>query len=138
MMNSRDWENGARERPQRSRAELGVATGEECHRKKLAIAIVVLLAGALTLPNHEALARGGGGFGGGHGGGFNGAGSHDGALRRGFHGGDLGGGGNRQGGFSSRGSSHLAGGRVFDHRGQVGDPYWTPCNYDSYGTDSCE
>jgi hypothetical protein len=44
-------------------------------RKKVAIAIVALLGGALMLPNHEALAHGGG-FGGGgfHGGGFGGGG----------------------------------------------------------------
>jgi hypothetical protein len=44
-------------------------------RKKVAIAIVALLGGALMLPNHEAFAHGGG-FGGGgfHGGGFGGGG----------------------------------------------------------------
>jgi hypothetical protein len=46
-------------------------------RKKVAIAVVALLGGALMLPNHEALAHGGG-FGGGgfHGGGFGGGGFH--------------------------------------------------------------
>ncbi len=50
-------------------------------RKKVAIAVVALLAGAMMLPNHEALARGGwfggdasAGFGGG---GFHGGGSGD-------------------------------------------------------------
>jgi hypothetical protein len=41
------------------------------------------------------------------------------------------------GGFGGRGFSHFASSRGFDHRGQVGDPYWTPCNYYSYGDDSC-
>ena len=35
-------------------------------RKKVAIAVVALLTGALMLPGHEASARGGGWFGGGH------------------------------------------------------------------------
>jgi hypothetical protein len=56
----------------------------------------------------------------------------------GFHGDDFGGGGNREVEFRGRGLRSLARGRGFDHRGEVGDPYWTPCNYDSYGTDSCE
>ena len=81
MTNSGDWENGGPKMDM---------------RKKLAIAVVALLAGALMLPNHEALARGGGG--GGHGGGFGGG---------GFHG----------GGFGGRGFSHFAGSRGFDHRG---------------------
>jgi hypothetical protein len=117
----------------------GVETTHHCNRKgkKLASAVVALLAGALMLPNHEALARGDGGFGGGHEGSFGGGGFHGRALGRGFHGGDFGGGGNREGGFRGRGLSHMAGDRKFDHRGQVGDPYWTPCNYYSYGDDSC-
>ena len=46
--------------------------------------VAALVVGALMTPNHEALARGGGGFGGGgHGGGFGGGGFHGG----GFHGG---------------------------------------------------
>ncbi len=114
MMNSSDWENGRLEMDCR-----GVETIHHCNRKgRLAIAVVALLAGALMLSNHEALARGDGGFGGGHEGSF-------------------GGGNNRIGGFGGRGFSHLAGGREFDHRGQVGDPYWTLCNYYSYGEDSC-
>jgi hypothetical protein len=138
MTNSRDWENGG-PKPDRRGVERDSPWQQERNvvRRKLAIAVVALLTGVLTLPYHQASARGGGGFGGGHGGGFNGGGSHDGALRRGFHGGDLGGGRNRKGGFGGRGSSHVAGGRGFGHRGQL-DPYWTPCNYDSYGTDSCE
>ena len=60
--------------------------------KKLAIAVVALVAGALMLPSHEALARGGGGFGGGHGGGFGGVGFHGRALGGGFHGSGFGGG----------------------------------------------
>ena len=48
--------------------------------------VAALVVGALMTPNHEALARGGGGFGGGgHGGGFGGGGFHGG----GFHGGGL-------------------------------------------------
>ena len=96
----------------------------------LAIASVALLAGTLMLSNHEALARGGGG----HEGSFGGVGFHGSAFGGGF---GFGGGHNRIGGFGARGFSHLAGGREFDHRGQVGDPYWTPCNYYSYGEDSC-
>jgi hypothetical protein len=46
-------------------------------RKKVAIAVVALLAGAMMLPNHEALARGGG-FGGDTGAGFGGGGFHGG------------------------------------------------------------
>src|ERR1700745_4402844 len=70
-----------------------VATGENVMRTKVAIAVVALLGGALMLPNHEALARGGG-FGGGgfHGGGFGGG---------GFHGGGFGGGGFRSVGGGS-------------------------------------
>jgi hypothetical protein len=37
-------------------------------RKKVAIAVVALLTGALMLPGHEASARGGGWYRGGHGG----------------------------------------------------------------------
>jgi hypothetical protein len=30
------------------------------------------------------------------------------------------------------------GGRGFAHRTQVGDPYWSPCDYSStYGTNGC-
>jgi uncharacterized membrane protein len=48
--------------------------------------VAALVVGALMIPNHEALARGGGGFGGGgHGGGFGGGGFHG-----GFHGGGFG------------------------------------------------
>jgi hypothetical protein len=46
-----------------SPAQLAVETGEDIMRKKVTIAVVALLAGALMLPNQEALARGGG-FGG--------------------------------------------------------------------------
>ena len=49
--------------------------------------VAALVVGALMTPNHEALARGDGGFGGGgHGGGFGGGGFHGG----GFHGGGFG------------------------------------------------
>ena len=116
MTNSRDWEKGGPKLDCR-----GVETTHHCNRKgkKLTIAVVALLAGAPMLPNHEALARGDGGFGGGHDGSLGGGGFHGRALR-------------------SRGLSNIAGRRRFDDRGQVSDPYWTPCNYDSYGTDSCE
>jgi hypothetical protein len=52
------------------------------------VLVAALVVGALMTPNHEALARGGGGFGGGgfHGGGFGGGGFH----RGGFHGGGFG------------------------------------------------
>jgi hypothetical protein len=129
MTNSRDWKNGG-PKPDRRGVERASPLQREWNviRKKLAIAVVALLAGALMLPYHEALAHGGGGFGGGHGGGFGEGGFDGGALGRDFHG----------GGFGGRGFSHFAVGRGFDHRGQVRDPYWTPCSYDSYGTDSCE
>jgi len=134
MTNSRDWERGGPKLDCR-----GVETTHHCNRKdkKLTIAVVALLTGALMLPNHEALARGDGGFGGGHEGSLGGGGFHGRALGRGFHGGDFGGGGNRERGFGGLGLGHIAGSRGFDHRGQVGDPYWTPCNYYSYGDDSC-
>ena len=83
MTNSRDWENGGLKLDRRgvgrdspSQQESNVMT------KKFAIAVVALLAGALMLPNHEALARGGGE----HGGGLGGGGFHGGALGGGFHG----------------------------------------------------
>ena len=125
-MNSSDWEKGGPETDCR-----GVEMTQHCPSKGLlAIASVALLAGTLMLSNHEALARGGGG----HEGSFGGVGSHGSAFGGGF---GFGGGHNRIGGFGARGFSHLAGGREFDHRGQVGDPYWAPCNYYSYGEDSC-
>jgi len=95
--------------------------------KKLAIA--VLVTGALMLPSHEALAHGGGGLGGGQGEGFYGGGSHGRTLEDDFHGSGFGVGANRGGGF---GGHHFVVGP-----GEVGDPYWSPCNYDSYGTNSC-
>jgi hypothetical protein len=49
--------------------------------------VAAFVVGALMIPNHEALARGGGGFGGGgHGGGFGGGGFHG----SGLHGGGFG------------------------------------------------
>ncbi len=123
MTNSRDLENGEPEMDG-SGVERNSPLQQERNvtRKKSAIAVVVLLAGALMLPNHEALARGGDGRG------FGGGGAHGGASGGGFHG----------GGFAGRGFNHFAVARGFDHRGQVVDPYWTPCNYDgSYGDDSC-
>jgi hypothetical protein len=63
--------------------------GESIMATKITTALVAaLVVGALMIPNHEALARGGGGFGGGgfHGGGFGGGGFH----RGGFHGGGFG------------------------------------------------
>jgi uncharacterized membrane protein len=128
MTNTRDWEKGGPKLDCR-----GVEMTHHYNRKgKLAIAVVTLL--ALMLPNHEALARGDGGFGGGHEGSFGAGGSHGSAFGGGF---GFRGGDNRLGGFGGRGFSHLAVGREFDHRGQVGDPYWTPCNYYSYADDSC-
>jgi uncharacterized membrane protein len=98
-------------------------------RKKMVAAHVALIAAILMAPTHEALARVGGGFGGGHGGSF-GGGLHGGAgLGRGFRADDLRAGGNRELEF---------GGRGFAHRAQVGDPYWSPCDYSStYGTNGC-
>jgi hypothetical protein len=59
MTNTRDWEKGGPKLDCR-----GVEMTHHYNRKgKLAIAVVTLL--ALMLPNHEALARGDGGFGGG-------------------------------------------------------------------------
>ena len=80
MMNSRDWEKADR----RQTAEESSAT-HHCNRRgtsceEIGDCLVALLAGALMLPNHEALARGGGGFGGGHGGGFGGGGFHGSTL----------------------------------------------------------
>ena len=120
MISSSVWENGGPEIDQRGvERNSPLQHKKNVMRKKLAIAVVALLAGALMLPDHEAFARGGGGFGGGYDGGLGGGGFHGRALR-------------------SRGLSNITGGRRFDHRGQADDPYWTPCNYDSYGTDSCE
>src|SRR6476646_100822 len=100
MMNSSDWEEGGPESDCR-----GVEMTQHCHRKGLlAIASVALLAGTLMLSNHEALARGDGGFGGGHEGSFGGVGFHGSAFGGGF-----GGGHNRIGGFGARGFSRLAG-----------------------------
>jgi hypothetical protein len=138
MMYSRRFENGAQDMDRRG-VEHNAPLQQERNvtRKKMVTALVVLIAGALMLPTHEALARGGGGFGGDQGGG-SGGGLHGRASARGFHGDDFGGSGNREVEFGGRGLSHLTRGRRFDHRGQVGDPYWTPCNYSSsYGTDSC-
>ncbi len=100
--------------------------------KKLAIAVIALVTAALMLPNQEALAHVGGGFGGGHGDGVGGIGFHGRALEDGFHGSGFGVGGNRGGRVGGRGFSHFVVGL-----GLVGDPYWSPCNYDSYGTDGC-
>ena len=104
-------------------------------RKKVVVAHVALIALVLMAPTHEALARG---FGGGQGGDA-GGGLHGGAVMgRGFRADDLRAAGNDKLEFGDRGLSHLARGRGFDHQGQVGDPYWTPCDYSfSYGTDGC-
>ena len=66
MTNSRDWENGGPEDRRGVERDSPLQQERNVMRKKWAIAVVALLAGALMLPNHEALARGGGG--GGHGG----------------------------------------------------------------------
>jgi hypothetical protein len=124
MTNSRDWENGG-PKPDR-RGERGSPLQQERNvmTRKLAIGIVVLITGVVMLNDHEALARGAGG---------------EGASERGFRGSDLVKGG-KEAGYGGRRSGHLAGGRRgFDQGGQVGDPYWAPCNnYDSYSADSCE
>jgi hypothetical protein len=101
MTNSRDWENGGLKLDRRG-VERDSPLQQESNvmTKKFAIAVVALLAGALMLPNHEALARGGGG----HGGDFGGGGFHGGALGGGSHG----------GGFGGRGFSHFAVRRGFD------------------------
>jgi hypothetical protein len=101
MTNSRDWENGGLKLDRRG-VERDSPLQQESNvmTKKFAIAVVALLAGALMLPNHEALARGEGG----HGGDFGGGGFHGGALRGGSHG----------GGFGGRGFSHFAVRRGFD------------------------
>jgi hypothetical protein len=125
MTNSRDWENGG-PKPDRRGVERASPLQREWNviGKKLAMAVVALLTGVVMLNDHEALARGAGG---------------EGASERGFRGSDLVK-GSKEAGYGGRRSGHLAGGRRgFDQRGQVGDPYWAPCNnYDSYGADSCE
>jgi hypothetical protein len=101
MTNSRDWENGGLKLDRRG-VERDSPLQQESNvmTKKFAIAVVALLAGALMLPNHEALARGEGG----HGGDFGGGGFHGGALGGGSHG----------GGFGGRGFSHFVVRRGFD------------------------
>lgn len=133
MKNRRDWENGEPkldrrgvERDSTLQQERNVIT------KKLAIAVVALVTGALMLPGHEALANGGSGFGGGQSEGLNGGGSHGRTFERGFHGSGFGVGSDRGGGFGDRGFNRFVVGP-----GDVGDPYWSACNYDSYGTDGC-
>jgi hypothetical protein len=100
MTNSRDWENGGLKLDRRG-VERDSPLQQESNvmTKKFAIAVVALLAGALMLPNHEALARGEGGHGDFGGGGFRG-----GALGGGSHG----------GGFGGRGFSHFVVRRGFD------------------------
>ena len=67
MTHSSDWENGGPEMDRRGVERSSPLQHERNFmRKKLAIVVVALLAGALMLPDHEALARGGGSFGGGH------------------------------------------------------------------------
>src|SRR5437868_5986992 len=104
--------------------------GERIMRKILAFAGVALLAGTSMLPDHEALAHGGG-SGGGHGGGFGGG---------GFHGGGFSGGNFRGGGFGGRGFGHFAArngfqnkelghrrfGRTFGFYGGI--PYYDDCD----------
>ena len=133
MKNSRDCENGEPKLDRRGvERDSPLQQERNVMTKKLAIAAVALVTCALMLPTHEALAHGGGGFGGGQGESFDGGGSHTPTLERGFHGSGFAVGGNRGGGFGGRGFSHFVVGP-----GQVGDPYWSPCNYNSYGTDSC-
>jgi hypothetical protein len=124
MTNSRDWENGGAKPDRRGERESPLQQERNVMTRKLAIGIVVLIIGVVMLNDHEALARGADG---------------EGASERGFRGSDLVK-GSKEAGLAAEGSGHLAGGRRgFDQRGQVGDPYWAPCNnYDSYGADSCE
>jgi hypothetical protein len=136
MMCSKDFERDVQCMDRRG-VERNAALQQESNvmRKKMVAAHVALIAVVLMVPTHDALARGfGGGQGGGAGGGF-----HDGAaLESGFRADDLRSGGNSKLEFGARELSHLARGRGFDHRGQVGDPYWTPCDYSfSDGTDGC-
>lgn len=111
-------------------------------RNKLAVAVAALLAAVLMLPNHEALARGGGGHGGGgfHGGGF-GGGFHAGAFGGGFRGGSF-----RGGGFHQFDSSFHRGhfgrgdrfGRGFGSYGFYGGyPYGYVCDLYGYGYEDC-
>ena len=82
MISSSVGENGGPEIDQRGVERNSPLQHEKnVMRKKLAIAVVALLAGALMLPDHEAFARGGGGFGGGYDGGLGGGGFHGRALR---------------------------------------------------------
>jgi len=133
MKNSRHWGNGE---PKLDRGGVKRDSPLQQERnvmaKKLAIAVVALVTATLMLPNQEALARSGGGFAGGHGDGFGGIGFHGRALEGGFHDSGFAVGGNRGRGFGGRGFSHFVVGP-----GEVGDPYWSLCNYDSYGTDGC-
>jgi hypothetical protein len=130
MKNSRDWENGEPKLDRRGvERDSPLQQERNVMPKKLAIAVVALVTGALMLPSHEALARGGVGLAGGHGAGFGGIGFHGRALGGSFHGSGFAVDANRGGGF---GGHHFVVGP-----GEVGDPYWSPCNYDSYGTDSC-
>jgi hypothetical protein len=131
MKKSRVWENG---QPSVARSEVErqsrLQRKKNVMTKKSAIAVVALVTGALILPNQEALARTGGGFEAGHGAGKNGFPGH--ALEGDFHGRGFGVGGNRGAGFGGRTSRHFA-----VRPGELEDPYWSPCNYNSYGTDSC-
>jgi hypothetical protein len=130
MKNSRDWKNGE-PNPDRKGVERSAPLQQERNfmTRKLAIGVLALV---LMLSSHEALAHGGGGFGGGQGQSFYGGRSYGRTLERGFHGSGFGVGGNRGVGLGGRGFSHS-----LVSPGQVGDPYWSPCNYDSYGPDSC-
>ena len=107
--------------------------GESNMATKITTALVAaLVVGALMTPNHEALARGGGGFGGGgHGGGFGGGGFHG----RGFGGGGFHGGGFHGGGFGlHRGFGRAYGfGRSFGYGRRFGFYGGYPYFYGGYG-----
>jgi hypothetical protein len=90
-----------------------------CNRKaKSAIAAIALLASALMLSNDQALARGESVLRGGHAENYGGRASYGSPLGVG------------------RGFSHLAVRPEFDRRERVDDPYWSSCNYYSYGGES--
>ena len=63
MTNSRDWENGGPKPDRRGERESPLQQERNVMTRKLAIGIVVLITGVVMLNDHEALARGGGGFG---------------------------------------------------------------------------
>jgi len=101
MMYSRGSENGAHDMDRRGvEGNAPLQHERNVTRNRMVIVLAVLTAGALIVPNHQALARGEGGHGGDFGGGV-------------FHGDALGG-GSHGGGFGGRGFSHFVVRRGFD------------------------